>query len=336
MTTAVTAGPTIRPYEHSYASVWDDLINRSCNGTFLHQRNFISYHGDRFHDSSLVIENRRGRIVGVFPAATDPGDPGLMVSHPGLTYGGIVHDGSVRGGLMISALEGIADHYRGLGYLRLRYKAVPTIYHSVPADDDLYGLFRLDARRCRSDLSAVIDLANRGPVKERRSRSRRRAEAAGVTTSQGWSEIAAFWRILESNLDRRHGASPLHSLAEMQLLHERFGENVILIVAKIGETPVGGILLFWAGPVLKLQYSATTDQGRDTCATDLLMEHGIELAGNLGCQFFDFGTCTLDEGRTLGEDLYQFKTEFGAGGVVYDHYEFGLQSRLKLIRIAPT
>ena len=325
MTTGITAGPTLRPYADSDASAWDDLIGRSCNGTFLHSRNFISYHGGRFRDSSLLIENRRGRVVGVFPAAGAPSNPGLVVSHPGLTYGGIVHDGSVRGGLMISALEEIADHYRGRGYLRLRYKAVPAMYHSMPADDDLYALFRLDARRYRSDLSAAIDLGHRGPVKERRSRSRKRAEAAGVSTAQDWDEIAAFWKILELNLARRHGSSPLHSLAEIQLLHDRFQKEIILLVARVGQVPVGGILLFWAGPVLKLQYSATTDEGRNTCATDLLMEYGIELARNLGCRFFDFGTCTLDEGRNLGEDLYQFKSEFGAGGIVYDHYELDLR-----------
>ena len=296
MTTDVTAGLTVRPYEPSCSSAWADLIGRSCNGTFVHSRNFISYHGDRFRDSSLIIENRRGRVIGVFPAAADRSDPGLMVSHPGLTYGGVVHDGSVRGGLMISALKGIADHYRGLGYRRLRYKVVPAIYHSKPADDDLYALFRLDARRYRSDLSAAVDLSNRGPVKERRSRSRKRAEASGVSTVQDWNEIAAFWRILGLNLDRRHGTSPLHSLAEIRLLHERFPAETILIVAKIDEVPVGGVLLFWAGPVLKLQYSATTDEGRNTCATDLLMEHGIELARKLGCRFFDFGTCTLERG----------------------------------------
>jgi hypothetical protein len=146
-----------------------------------------------------VIEDRRARIVGV-AAAEDPGDPRTVVSHPGLTYGVVVHDGSVRGASMIGVLEGVAAHYRELGYRRLRYKAIPPIYHSAPAQDDLNVLFRLGARSYRSDLAAAIDLANRGPVQQRRARSRRRAEAAGVRTEQDWKEIGAFWRILELNL----------------------------------------------------------------------------------------------------------------------------------------
>ena len=325
VTADVVAGRAVRAYEPGRAAAWDDLVSESCNGTFLHARRFISYHGDRFRDRSLVIEDRRARVVGVFAAAEDPGDPTMVVSHPGLTYGGVVHDGSVRGARMLGILEGITAHYCELGYGRLRYKAVPAIYHSAPAEDDLYALFRLGARRYRSDLSAAIDLANRGPVEHGRVQRRRRAEVAGVRTEQGWDEIAAFWRILEMNLSRRHDASPLHSLAEIQLLHERFPEQILLIIAKIGDMPVGGTVLFAAGPTLKAQYMATTEDGRAACATDLVMEHAIALARQRGCRYFDFGTCTMDEGWSLGQDLYQFKTSFGAGGIVYDHYELDLQ-----------
>jgi Acetyltransferase (GNAT) domain len=325
VTADVMAGPAVRYYEPGHAEAWDDLVSRSCNGTFLHTRSFLSYHGDRFRDRSLVLEDRRGRMAGVFPAAEDPGDPGTVVSHPGLTYGGLVHDGSVTGAAMIDALEGVAGHYRDLGYRRLRYKAVPGIYHSAPADDDLYALFRLGARRYRSDLSAAIDLANRGRVTQLRHRSRRRAEAAGVATHEGWDEIAAFWGILGENLATRHGASPVHSLEEIRLLHDRFPAEILLITAEIGEVPVGGIVLFAGGPVLRMQYTATTADGRAACATDLIMEHAIDLARDLGRRYFDFGTCTMDEGRSLGQELYKFKTSFGAGGIVYDHFELDLQ-----------
>lgn len=325
MSAAIVAELAVGAYGPERAAAWDDLVSRSCNGTFLHSRHFISHHGDRFRDRSLMIEDRRGRAAGVFPAAEDPADPAMVVSHPGLSYGGLVHDGSVLGSSMIGALEGIAAHYRQLGYRRLRYKAVPAIYHSRPADDDLYALFRLGARRCRSDLSATIDLANRGPVQQRRTRSRRRAEAAGVRIEQNWEEIGAFWPILRMNLSRRHGVAPVHSLAEIQLLHERFPDEILLIAAKIGEVAVGGVVLFATGSVLHMQYTATTDDGRAACATDLAMERAIALGGERGCRYFDFGTCTVQEGRSLAENLYQFKASFGAGGVVYDHYELDLQ-----------
>jgi hypothetical protein len=316
--------PAIRSYDAADAEAWEDLIGRSCNATFLHTRRFISYHADRFRDRSLILEDHRGRVVGVFPAAESPTAPQMVISHPGLTYGGIVHDGSVHGASMLGALGDIAEHYRRLGYQKLRYKAVPAIYHSRPAEDDLYALFRLGARRYRSDLSVAIDLANRGRVTQRRVRSRKRALAAGVQTQENWAEIAGFWRVLEQNLADRHGVTPVHSLAEIQMLHDRFPGDILLIVARIGSKLVGGAVMFAAGPVMHMQYTATTERGREALATDLIMEHAIELGAKRAYRFFDFGVCTNNEGQSLDQDLYRFKASFGAGGVIYDHYELDL------------
>ncbi len=325
LTAQAVAGTVVRSYQPAHAEAWEELVGRSCNGTFMHTRRFLSYHVDRFLDHSMVLEDRRGRVVGVFPAAVSPACPQTIVSHPGLTYGGVVHDGSVRGASMIAALGEIADLYRRLGYRRLQYKAVPAIYHSAPADDDLYALFRLEGRRYRSDLSAAIDLSHRGPVTQRRARSRRRAEAASVSTDESWDEIGGFWEILEANLAQRHETAPVHSLSEIQLLHDLFPDEIILIAARITGTLVGGTVLFAAGPVLHMQYTATTEQGRTACVTDLVMERAIDLACRRGHRFFDFGVSTPHEGWCLDEGLYEFKISFGAGGVVHNHYELNLQ-----------
>jgi Acetyltransferase (GNAT) domain len=316
--------PAVRSYRPEDACGWEELVARACNGTFLHTRRFISYHGDRFRDRSLVLENRRGRVVGVFPAAEAPADPETVISHPGLTYGGVVHDGSVRGAAMIGALDAIASHYRNLGYRRLRYKVVPSIYHALPAEDDLYALFRLGARSHQCDLSAAVDLANRGRVTKRRLRSRRRADNAGVRVLENWYEIAGFWQVLEHNLASRHGASPLHSIAEINMLNKSFPNAIILITAKIGIDIVGGTLLFLSSRVSRVQYTATTEQGRAVCATDPVMEYAIDIARKRGCRYFDFGTCTLERGQVLHQDLYHFKVSFGGRGVVYGQYELDL------------
>jgi hypothetical protein len=325
VTTGTTAGMAVGEYAPENADAWDDLVARSCNGTFLHTRRFLSYHGDRFCDRSVLVEDRKGRVVGVLPAAENPSRPGVIVSHPGLTYGGLVHDGSIRGASMISVLRDIAGHYRRLGYRYLCYKAVPTLYHTEPADDDLYAMFRLEARRYRSDLSAAIYLGNRGRVTQRRLRSRRIAEAAGVTTEESWNDIAGFWGVLEANLARRHDTSPVHSLAEIQLLHDLFPEDIVLITGRAGEVLAGGAVLFATGAAMHMQYTATTDEGRAACVTDLVMERGIDLARRHGYRFFDFGVSTPHEGWHLDEGLYEFKVSFGAGGVVHDHYEIDLQ-----------
>lgn len=318
------AVPVVCNYDPEHACGWDDLVAQACSGTFMHTRRFISYHGDRFSDRSLILENRRGSMVGVFPAAEDPTDPEIIISHPGLSYGGLVNDGSLRGASMICALETIASHYKSLGYKRLRYKVVPHIYHRMPTEDDKYALFRLGARCYRADLSATVDVTSRGRVTQRRLRSRKRALSKGVSIEESWDEIADFWSILEQNLSRRHGVFPVHSLAEIQLLHDMFPDAILLITAKIGQDLVGGTVLFSTERVLHMQYTATTALGRAAFATDPLMEKGIDIAIKRGCRYFDFGICTVDYGRSLNQDLYHFKVSFGGGGVVCDHYELNL------------
>jgi Acetyltransferase (GNAT) domain len=326
MSPLAAAGLTVQSFAAARAGDWDDLVGRSCNGTFLHTRRFLSYHRDRFADRSLVLHDLRGRVTGVFPAAVSPADRETIVSHPGLTYGGLVHDGSVRGAAMIAALHEIAGHYRLLGYRRLRYKAVPAIYHSEPADDDLYALCRAGACLCRCDLSAAVHLGHRGHISHSRRQRRRRAEAAGASVEESWDDIAGFWQILEANLARRHGAVPVHSLEEINTLRRWFPRDILLISAKIGSTLVGGTILFSAGPVLHSQYTATSEEGRAVFAIDPIYEQAINLAAERGYRYFDFGTSTVDEGRSLNQDLYQFKVSFGAGGVTYDHYELDLRA----------
>ena len=315
----------VRDYLPDLEAAWDALVARAVNGTMLHTRRYLSYHGDRFRDRSLLITNARGWPIGVLPAAEDPADASVVTSHPGLTYGGLVHDGSLRGAAMMRVLCQVAAHYRAAGFARLRYKAVPQIYQAEPAADDVHALYRLGATRSSCDLAAVINLAARGRVASSRRQRRRRAEAAGVRVDEGWQDAAAYWQVLEGNLGRRHGATPTHSLAEIEYLHERFPKEIILVTAKIGDDLVGGNLFTAEGPVLQARYSATTEAGRDVSATDLVVERGIALAGELGCRYFSFGTSSFDAGRELNGPQYHFKVSFGAGGVTHDAYELSLE-----------
>ena len=60
------------PYEDPDAVRWDDFVARTFAGTFLHTRRFLSYQGDRFRDVSLLLEDEKNSLVGVFPTAVEP------------------------------------------------------------------------------------------------------------------------------------------------------------------------------------------------------------------------------------------------------------------------
>jgi hypothetical protein len=314
----------VRAFQASDTDAWDQCVSQSSAGTFLHTRRFLSYHGERFEDCSLVVEDACGAICGVFPAALDPADASILVSHPGSTYGGLVHTGALIGEAGVKACTAICACYENQGKRLLRYKAVPTIYHRMPAQDDLYALFRLGGNLCRRDLSCAIDLAARGSVSERRRRGVRKAQSAGVEVIGGFRDVDEFWRMLAHNLDSRHRVKPVHSAEEILLLHTRFPTQIELLVARHAGAIAAGVLLFDSDRVSHAQYIASSDVGRDVGALDIVFETAIVRAAAAGRRYFDFGISTERGGTLLNEGLYGFKTAFGAAGVAHDSYEIAL------------
>lgn len=314
----------IIPYADSHAARWDEFVDGAFNATFLHTRRFLSYHGERFRDLSLIFEDERGALVGVLPAAEDRGDARRVVSHPGITYGGLLHAGGLLGEAAIEAFEAARAHYRALGYETLRYKAVPHVYQRQPAADDLYALFRLGAARYRCDLSCAIDLAERPAPSHRRRRGAKKAAQRGVRIEEGPALAPAIWEVIADNLGRKYDLRPVHSADEIALLHERFPEEIEFVAGVLDERVVAGVVLFNAHRVTHAQYTAASQAGYDTSALDAVFEHCIEKAQARGARFFDFGNSNEQEGRYLNPGLYRFKTEFGAGGVVHEFYEIPL------------
>jgi Acetyltransferase (GNAT) domain len=292
--------------------------------TFLHSRRFLGYHGDRFDDRSLLVRDEVSRLVAVLPAAVDPGDESRIVSHPGITYGGVVHRGTLVGAAMLRTLAAICDVYARDGFSAVRYKAVPGIYHRIPSGDDVYTLLQLGARLYRADLSCAIDLEARGTRSERRRRGLRRAARRGVEVVADPDRLDELWTVLEENLARRHGVRPAHSADEMRLLLSLCPSSIEIVIGLLDGSVVAGVVLFETGRVVHTQYIASSDAGREAAALDAVLEHCIERAQESGARFFDFGISTEDEGRVLNADLHKFKSEFGGGGVVHEFYELAL------------
>jgi Acetyltransferase (GNAT) domain len=323
----VRAELQIFPYASDHQSEWDEFIADAPMATFLHSRRFLGHHGQRFAEQSLMLRDSRSRLVGVFPAAVDPADERRVVSHPGITYGGVVHRGMLGGAAMVHAIAEIRDHYWRQGFLTVRYKAVPNIYHRRPSADDVYALVNLGARLYRCDLSCAIDLADRSRPSERRRRGERKALEQGVDVVVDSAQLEEFWAVLDENLATRHGARPTHSVGEMQLLLSLFPESIEIVTASVDGTVVAGVVLFKTDRVVHAQYIGSTEEGRAAFALDAVFEECVRGAMTSGARFFDFGISTEAEGRVLNAGLHKFKSEFGGGGIVHMFYELDSTSR---------
>jgi hypothetical protein len=312
------------PYSEQDAVRWDQFVADAPMATFLHTRRFLSYHGDRFRDASLLLTNEEDHLIALLPAAVDPADESRVLSHPGITFGGLLHQSQTNGARTIEAFELIRAHYLEAGFSAFRYKAIPHIYQQTPSADDLYALFRMGANRYRCDLGCAIDLATRPSSSQRRRRGSKKALNAGVAINEGAVYIDDLWSVLEENLNRKYGATPVHTRDEIVRLHTLFPDNIRFIVGKHESRVIAGVVLFVSPRVTRTQYIASSEVGYTLCALDAIMEYCIKQAAERGARYFDFGASNEDEGRRLNEGLYQFKSEFGGGGVAYEAYELNL------------
>ena len=317
--------PLVEPYAARDEAAWDALVAAGPMATFLHSRRFLGYHGDRFEDASVVVRDAKGGLAGVLPAALDPSDPQVAVSHPGATYGGIVHLGGLNGDRARDALEAICAHYAQRGLRALRYKPVPHVYHRSPSQDDLWALGELGAERTAWELSCAIDLAARRPPATRRARSLAKAARAGVAVDDDAGGLRTLWPVVEEALARRHGARPVHSVAEIEDLQARFPDRVLSVVARLDGDPVAGTVLFATDTVLHTQYLAAAEAGARVGALDAVIEHAIALARRRSARYFDLGPSSAGGSRGLLDGLYRYKTEFGGGGVIHEQYRLTMR-----------
>lgn len=309
----------VEPYRPEVKEEWDAFVRQSRNGTFLFERGYMDYHADRFEDASLVFRNRACRVVALLPASRAGSH---IDSHGGLTYGGLILGLEARTREVISLLEEALDHYRRAGATSMVYKCVPRIYHRLVSEDDLYALFRLGACLVRRDVSSTCQPASRPAPQARRSRGVRKARKAGVRVERSL-DFGSFWPLLEANLAERHGVCPAHRLEEINLLKQRFPENIELFLALEGTAVVAGALVYETPFVAHAQYIGSSERGRETGALDLLFEELIGVVYQ-DKPYFDFGISTAADGTELNGGLIDYKEGHGATATIHDFYRMEL------------
>src|SRR5437899_7714674 len=287
----------VSDYSEEYAELWDEFVAQAPMATFLHSHRFLSCHRDRFQDGSLVIENEENSLVGLFPAAVDPTHRKRVISHPGITYGGLIHGRELRGEKVLHVLQAVMHHYADRGFESLRYKAIPYVYHQVPSSDDLYALYRLGAVRYRCDLSCAIDLAGRQDPSQRRKRRHNNALKRDIEIEIGSQFAGQLWQVLEDNLGKKYNARPVHSLSEILYLHSSFPKNIEFVVALLRSEIVAGVVLFSTSQVAHTQCTPSSVKNQENEALYSRFENFIRGDPAPGAAYFIFGNSSRDAGE---------------------------------------
>ena len=305
-------------YEQRYKAQWDKLVRQSKNGVFLFYRDYMEYHADRFNDFSLLFF-QDDQLLALMPANRIDN---TVVSHGGLTFGGIVCDALMTTYQMLEIFSVLIDHLRAQGIKNLIYKPVPRMYHTLPAEEDLYALFLSNARLLRRDVSSVIVRGQNAPSAEVRQTSLQKSKSLGIEVAQT-SDFSEFMSIVAAGLKSRYEVLPVHTAVEMELLAGRFPDNIKLFTASRGGKLLAGVVVYENSTVAHSQYISTTSKGRALGALDAVFDALLhEIYRDKPC--FDFGKSTTGNGRNLNLGLIRNKESYGARATVYDFYELDL------------
>ena len=306
----------IQRYRPDLAGAWNTFVAGAKNGLFLFDRGYMDYHADRFDDHSLTFWSGE-KLVGLLPASERSG---VLSSHGGLTFGGVITDRRMRAVLMLEVFDALRGYMAAAGLERLTYKAVPHIYHQVPAEEDLYALFRHGARLVRRDISSTVDLRDRVAITKGRKWSTSKALRNDIQVAESQA-FGAFMALEAAHLQEKYGVDPTHTAGEMELLAARFPRNIRLFTASRGGELLGGVIVYESRMVAHAQYIASTAAGRELGALDAILAHLMN--GEFGAThpYFDFGISTEQGGRCLNAGLIENKESYGARATVHDFYE---------------
>lgn len=308
----------IEKYDKTEKKTWESILSRSVNGTFLHSRNFMDYHHDRFKDASVLVFDDE-ECVGIFPANYKSSKQ--VVSHAGLTYGGLILKFDTYSKNTLRYLAEILKYFNREGVSFLLIKLVPDFYHESIRQDIEYGLKLANGTIEKNDLTCVLDLRSKVkiPIQERRIRGAEKAKDNQVHV-QETSEFEEYWnKVLIPNLNKRHGVKPVHTLDEIVYLYERNQGNIRQFNVYQKDEIIGGTTIFETQTTAHTQYISSTVKGRNLGALDYLFIYLIDEVFNEK-KYFDFGRVNGESERSLNIGLLDWKEGFGARGFVQRHY----------------
>lgn len=306
-------------YTADKAEEWNKFVAESKNGTFLFDRHYMDYHSDRFQDYSLMFY-RNGGLYALLPANREDN---ILWSHRGLTYGGIIMNAESTAARIQQLFRELNDYLRADGFIKVVYKPVPHIFHRIPSEEDIYSLFSVcDAKLIDRSISSTLILQY--PLKWHRDRRYgiNKAKAHGVTVDES-QDLKGFWEVLTFNLKNKYDSCPVHSLEEIELLHDRFPQQIRLFTASKDGKVLGGTVLYITSTVVHTQYISANLEGKQWRVIDALFDYLLHEC-DWQQRYFDFGTSNEEDGRILVEPLIYQKEGFGGRGICYDWYEWTL------------
>lgn len=312
---------TIKRYSNGLESVWNEFNKESKNSLFMFDRKYMDYHKDRFCDHSLMFYDE-DKLVAILPMSEHED---ALISHGGLTYGGFITDSKMKQHTMMDCFSSLIDYAKCNGFKSIKYKCIPHIYHSQPAEEDRFALFANGAKLETVDVSTYLNLSNPLKMPKGRKAQISRAKREGVVIEELF-ELDDFNKFIELEnevLIEHHGVKAVHTGDELKMLRDRLPENIHLFAAIKDGNMIAGTVVYEYDQVVHTQYMAANDEARTIGALDLAVSTVIEKYKEIK-KWLDFGISTEHGMIYLNEGLCSQKEGFGGRTGVYEIWDINL------------
>lgn len=303
---------TVRRYQREDYPLWNQWVKQANNATFLFHRDFMEYHSDRFEDFSLILCNEE-EWIGVIPAHKTGT---VLSSHFGLTYGGVVFKNTLEVQTKQLVFEELFSFLKENLFTHWKIKPIPNLYSKVEdsLDWEIMGFELL-----KQDVLLAIDYDAYAISKSKLKHFRKR-QTLNFEIKEG--NLNEFWtKVLIPLLNEKYGVQPIHSLEEIEQLYSKFPQNIKQYNLFCDGEIQAGITIFESEFVVKSQYGAATESGKNMRALDFLFIHLIKEYEAKGMRFFDMGTvmdASFENGINTG--LLNQKKELGGKEQLFPTY----------------
>ncbi|MDR0393318.1 MAG: GNAT family N-acetyltransferase [Puniceicoccales bacterium] len=303
-------------YKPECKEIWNAFIQSSKNGIFMFYRNYMEYHSNKFQDYSLLFyENEK--LIAVLPASLKDD---VIVSHGGLTFGGVVADSRMTTKKMLEVFQVLKVFLEDNGIKKIVYKALPYIYHKIPSEEDRYVIFLNNGRLIKQEPCSLVFLDNKLKFCKGKKYGISKAKKADLKVLKS-KDYDQFFKLEKARLNERYAVDPVHTASEMNCLANNFPENIKLYaVLNKSLEMVAGTILYLNNKAAHAQYIASNEEGRENGAIDYLMDYLInDLYKDY--KYFDFGISTEQGGHYLNEGLIAQKEMLGGRTICFSTYE---------------
>lgn len=308
-------------YEESYRKRWDDFVQKSLNGTFLHSRSFFDHNSKNAEDDHSYLFVQGNSIIALIPCNLYiKNNRKILHSSMRATYGGFIVGNNVG---MQDAVEIVAllkSEAVALGVHQVLIRNPFRIFNSNLCDETDYAMWYHGFEILSRELETAILLSDYNTVRTAFSSSTKRSIKKGRQNLilKESNDFKAYWEVLDKNLAEKHGLAPTHSYNEfMQLIKSVGSEKIKLFVGNVEDRIVAGIILFIVNhKAVHAQYICSDAEFQELRPLNAVIDEIIQWGCRHQYLYLNLGTSNFDSGRGINEGLFRFKEGFGGRNVL--------------------